>query len=64
MTQLCNAKEFDSALMMLKNIGQEVTKKVYEHYIPTEKEDDGKILQDNYYSFAYRRSLAQFHIYF
>ena len=44
--------------MMLKNISQEITKKVYEHYLPTEKEDDSKVLQDNYYSFAYRRNLA------
>lgn len=44
--------------MMLKNISQEITKKVYEHYLPSEKEDDSKVLQDNYYSFAYRRNLA------
>ena len=44
--------------MMLKGISQEITKKVYEHYIPTEKEDENKVLQDNYYSFAYRRNLA------
>lgn len=64
MTQLCNAKEFDSALLMLKNIGQKVIDQVSEHYLPTEKKDEGKVLQDNYYSFGYRIVQAQFHIYF
>jgi hypothetical protein len=49
---------------MLKNIAQRLTKQVYEHYLPPEKEDDSKVLQDNFYSFEYRRGLAQYHIYF
>ena len=56
MTQLCNAKEFDAALLMMKNFGQKITGEVSEYYLPTEEKDEGKILQDNYYSFNYRKA--------
>ena len=65
-TQLCNAKEYDSALKVLQNVGEKVTKKVVEHFLPVSEEDSvaEKKLQDNYYSFNYRRSTAQYNIAF
>ena len=63
-TQLCNAKEYDAALILLKNIGMRVTQKVGDHFLPAENFDDSKVLQDNLYSFRFRRVQAQFYIYF
>ena len=65
-TQLCNAKEYDSALKILINVGEKVTKKVTEHFLPVAEEDADPVkkLQDNYYSFNFRRIMAQYHIYF
>lgn len=65
-TQLCNAKEYDSALKVLQDIGEQITKLVTEHYFPVadaDKESE-KTLQDNYYSFNYRRCMAQYNIYY
>jgi hypothetical protein len=61
---LCNAKEYDSALLLLRNIGMKVTNRVGEHFLTPEKVDDSKVMQDNLYSFNYRRMQAQYHIYF
>lgn len=41
-TQLCNAKEYDSALKVLMNVGEKVTKKVVEHFLPTSEEETEK----------------------
>ena len=37
---------------------------VNEHFLPAEIEDPLKTLQDSYYSFNYRKTQAQFYIYF
>ena len=65
-TQLCNCKEYDSALKILQDIGEQVTKLVTEHYFPVAEADKEaqKTLQDNYYSFNFRRTMAQYQIYF
>lgn len=51
---------------MLANVGEKVTRKVVEHFLPTDAKDvdDAKTLQDNYYSFNYRRLTAQYNVYF
>lgn len=41
-----------------------VTNRVGEHFLTPEKVDDSKVMQDNLYSFNYRRMQAQYHIYF
>lgn len=63
-TQLCNAKEYDSALKVLQNVGEKVTKKVAEYFLPAVEVTDAKILQDNYYSFNYRRITAQYQVFY
>ena len=62
--QLCNAKEFEYAMKLLKNVSQKLTLKLVEHFYPAEKKDEAKVLQDNLYSFTYRRMICQHHIYF
>jgi hypothetical protein len=59
--QLCNAKEFDDALLLLNNISQKITQMVGDHFLQTHASLE---LQNNYYSFSFRRYLAQYHIYF
>lgn len=65
-TQLCNAKEYDSALKVLLNVAEKVTKKVAEYFLPVdeEKAEKEKTLQDNHYSFAFRKILSQYNIYY
>lgn len=66
-TQLCNAKEYDSALKVLQNVGEKVTKKVIDHFLPSTEKDASpaeKKLHDNYYSFNYRRITAQYNVYY
>lgn len=48
------------------NVGEKVTKKVTEHFLPVndEEAESEKTLQDNYYSFNFRRIMAQYNIYF
>lgn len=41
-TQLCNAREFDDAILLIENVSGKVTKQVTEHFIPSEKPDDSK----------------------
>lgn len=62
--QLTNAKEYDEALELLNNIGKSLTKRVGEHFLPAEKEDAEKVLQDNHYSFNFRKLVAQHHLHF
>ena len=62
--QLCNAKEYEFALKLLKNVSQKLTLKLIDHFFPTDKKDEAKVLQDNLYSFTYRRMVCQHHIYF
>lgn len=63
-TQFCNAREFDDALQTLENVSNKVTEEVTNHFLPVEKPDESKVLQDNYYSFAYRKMVTQHLIYF
>lgn len=65
-TQLCNAKEYDSALKVLQNVGGKVTEKVVGHFFPVAEKDVApeKTLQDHYYSFNYRRLTAQYNVFF
>jgi hypothetical protein len=49
--QLTNAKEYNDALSVLKNLALPVTQVVGEYFVPPEKFNDGVVLQDNYYSF-------------
>lgn len=35
-----------------------------EHFLPPEKVQEDKVLQDNYYSFEYRKSMARHHMHF
>ena len=37
---------------------------VGEHFLPAEEEDDSKVMQDNVYTFTYRKMVAQFNIYY
>lgn len=48
------------------NVGEKVTKKVVEHFLPVSEKDavTEKKLQDNYYSFNYRRITAQYNVYY
>ena len=62
--QLCNAKEFDAALLLLNKVGQMITQQVSNRFLPCEKEDKSQTLQNNYYSFNFRRYKAQYHILF
>jgi len=48
----------------MMNVGNKVTEMVGNHFMPPEKVDESKILQDNFYSFNQRRAVAQYHIYF
>lgn len=57
-TQLCNAKEYDAALLLLRNIGLKVTNRVSEHFLLAETVDEAKVMQDNMYSFSFRRMQA------
>jgi len=38
-TQLCNSKEYDSALKVLQDIAEQVTKLVNDHYLPVADAD-------------------------
>ena len=62
--QLSNAREFDDALLLLKNVSTKVTAAVGEHFLPAEFEDKDKQLQDNLYSFTVRKMIAQHQIHF
>ena len=58
-TQLCNAREYDDALKLLENFGGAITKEVTAHFFNiTSKDDDDKVLPDNYYNFQYRKMVA------
>jgi len=61
--QLCNAKEFDDALLLLNNIGLKITEMVGKHFLGSEpqeedKKKDSDELPHNYYSFSFRRYIA------
>lgn len=57
-SQLCNAREFDDALLLIENISTKLTEKVGEHFFPVDTKDEKKVLQDNLYSFTVRKMLA------
>ena len=63
---MCNAKEYDSALKVLQNVGEKITKKVVEHFLPSTESEAAseKELPDNYYSFNYRRITAQYNVFY
>jgi hypothetical protein len=58
-TQLCNAREYNDAIKLIENISGKVTTMVNEHFLPVQKPDDEKVMQDSYYTFAYRKQVAQ-----
>ena len=62
--QLCTAREFDPALLLLNNISKRITQMVGEHYFPVGDRELGKVLQDNYYSFEYRKLQARHYMLF
>ena len=65
--QLCNCKEYTDAAKFLKNVSLVIAEKLGSHYVPPaskEELDESKVLQDNFYSFQYRKMLAQYHVYF
>ena len=52
--QLCGCKEYTDAHKYLKNVSLVIADKLGSHYVPPESKeqvDEGKVLQDNYYSF-------------
>jgi hypothetical protein len=53
--QLCTAREFDPALLLLNNISKKVASIIGEQCFPVVEKELGKVLQDNYYSFEYRK---------
>lgn len=63
-TQFCNAREFDDALQIIEKVAMKLTEQVTDHFLPTEKPDPSKVLQDNFYVFAYRKIVTQHLIYF
>lgn len=53
--QLCTAREYDPALLLLNNISKRIAFMIGEHHFPVHEKELGKMLQDNYYSFEYRK---------
>ena len=55
-SQLCVAKEFDAALVLLNKVGKTIIEKVNNHFIYSSKKDGkDKKLEPCYYSFNFRR---------
>jgi hypothetical protein len=48
----------------MEKVGMEVVKQVGEHFLPADPVNSDKVLQDNCYTFGYRKMVAQHHIYF
>lgn len=63
-TQFCNAREFDDGLLVMEKVALPIIDQVGKYFVPADPEDDSKVLQDNAYSFTYRKHVAQHHIYF
>ena len=57
-TLFSNAREYEDAIKLLKDVSTEITRKVVEYYLPAERVDKDKTLQDNLYSFTVRKILA------
>lgn len=63
-TLLCNAREFDDALLFIEKISGPITSQVGLHFLSPEELDESKVMQDNMYTFTYRKMVAQYHINF
>lgn len=63
-TQFCNAREFDDGLLVMEKVAMRTVDQLGKYFVPADPEDDSKVLQDNLYTFTYRKFVAQHHIYF
>ena len=55
---------YDPALLLLNNISKKVASMIGEHHFPVADKELGKMLQDNYYSFEYRKMQARHYMHF
>lgn len=57
-TQFCNAREFNEGLVYLEKVAMPIVEKVGDYFLPSEKKDESKVLQDSHYTFVYRKFIS------
>tara|TARA_B110000285_G_C15014551_1_gene558312 strand:+ start:682 stop:843 length:162 start_codon:yes stop_codon:yes gene_type:complete len=50
--------------LLQNNIAKKIASMIGEHFFPLAEKELGKVLQDNYYSFEYRKMQARHYMHF